>query len=121
MLAHFKSFLNLVSWGHLRVSYGFFKDRNVVLLFHGALAQQGLRLSAPVGQQLRHSVDGSWMSGPASGRGWHFFSLHIPHRQLLRVMCSLINLSIKLFKQAAVCCTLSIRGFVNKKNVRALT
>lgn len=61
------------------------------------------------------------MYWPDSGKGCHFFPLHIPHKQLLRVICSLINLSIKLFRQAAVCYTLSILGFVNKENGCDLT
>ena len=49
------------------------------------------------------------------------FFLYIPRKRLLRVLGSLTHLSVKLFKQAAVCYTSSILGFVNKKNGCDLT
>lgn len=121
MLAHFQYFFNLMQYSHLILRYSVFQESNVSLVISLAFAHQGRRNPPSIGQSLHHLTDVLWTYWPVSGRGGHFFPFHIPYKQLLRVICSLINLSIKLFRQASVCYTLSIAGFVNKENECDLT
>ena len=117
---HASSFKIFIEFGII-FSYNFFKDRSVSLVIPLGVCTSGSQdfsISGPVSPSLDCYVM------DILTRLWKrvsFFFLHVPHKQLLRVTCSLINLSIKLFKQATVCYTLSILGLVNKKNRCALT
>lgn len=70
---------------------------------------------ASLGQHLR------WCHRLDCGMGLLDFASFVFLKQPAGVTCSLINLSMRVFKQAAVHYSLSIPGFVNKKNKCDLT
>lgn len=99
----FKIFLNLENCSYFIFSYNFFKDRNVFLLISLGvyiLRFQEFSISGPVSPSLivlmRHGC-----YRPGLGEGATFSPRHVSHKKLFRVVCSLTNLSVKLFKQAA--------------------
>ena len=112
---HASSFQIFIEFGII-FGYNFFKDRNVSLVIHLGVCTPGSQDFITGGSVCPSLYWYSWIYWPDCGRGYHFFPLHVPHKQLLRVTCWLINLSFQLFKQVTVCYTLSTLCFVNKKN-----